>query len=300
MDSIDRMRAFALVAECGSFTVAAERLRTTPQNLSKNIKLLEDDLGVSLLNRTTRRVLATEAGLSFKSRSERLVEDYDELRASLKDEHANPRGSLYVTCPTTFGELYVVDLVREFADAYPQVTVELSLTDRFVSLIDEGFDLAIRIGSLPDSSLIARRLAPANVVICASPSYLDQAGIPEEPSDLRNHECIVDTNLRDGNRWPFRIDGRMEAISVDGRFRVNSATAVRSLALSGAGIALCPTYAVGDDLSDGRLRPVLEQFYGFELGIYAVYLQNRYLSGKVRSFVDFLARSLGPHPSWDR
>ncbi|MEM8795175.1 MAG: LysR family transcriptional regulator [Pseudomonadota bacterium] len=292
MDKIEVMRAFAAVVDAGSFTGAAEKLGTSPQLVSKYVRALEDDLGAALLTRTTRQVGLTETGRAFQTRCTRLLEDYDNLRSSVRDKHQQPRGHLFITCPTTFGELYVIRILSEFTDLYPEITIELDMTDRFAGLIDEGFDLAIRIGKLEDSSLIARRIAPADIVACASPAYFEKHGRPERPSALQDHECIIDTNFRNRGQWPFVVDGDIETVRVDGRFRVNSATAARKLARDDKGIALCPAYVVGEDVRTGALETVLDDFNAFDLGIYAVYLENRHLSAKIRVFVDFIADRL--------
>ena len=299
MDSILHMRAFAAVVEMGGFTAAAERLHTSPQNVSKSVKALEDALGVRLLNRTTRRTQLTESGRAYHPRCVRLLEEFDELHASLRAENDAPRGELRITAPTSFGELHLVDAIQDFLDLHPQMRVKLTLTDRYVRLIEEGYDLAIRIGALEDSSYIARRLAPARIALCASPAYFERFGKPEKPEDLEQHECVVDANFRDGALWPFQRDGARFAVKATGRFQVDSATAVRRLLLADAGVALCPTYVVGPDLRAGRLQVALEAFNAFELSVHAVYLENRHLSAKIRAFVDFMAKRFGKAHGWD-
>ena len=294
MDKIEIMRAFAVVADLGSFTAAAERLNTSPQIVSKYVRALEDDLGAVLFTRTTRRVNLTETGRAYQERCLRLLEDYDELRASIKEENKSPSGHLYITCPTTFGELYLIDAVNVFLETYPDITIELSMTDRFVGLVDEGVDLAIRIGELEDSSFIAKRLAPAPIVLCASPAYFEKHGRPVHPEELKDHDCIIDNNFRIQNQWPFIIDGKRETVKVDGKIRVNSATAIRKLALRHKGIALCPAYVVDCDLKSGSLETVLGDFNAIDFSIYAIYLQNRHLSAKIRVFIDFLANRFKP------
>ncbi len=291
------MRAFAAVVATGSFTAAARRLDTTPQLISKYVKALEDELNTRLLNRTTRKVALTDAGRGFHDRCVRIVEDYDALRATLRQERLQPKGRLTIAAPVTFGELQLAAAARAFTMAYPEVEIELQLTDRFVDLVEEGVDLAIRIAELEDSSLVARRLAPAPIVCCATPAYLEANGDPRTPADLAAHSCIIDTNFRDRDHWPFRVDGRRQLVRVQGRLRVNSAIAVRSLALAGAGIALIPAYVIESDLDRRALTPLLEEHNAFDLAINAVYLETRHLSAKVRSFVDFLAKRLQARPA---
>ncbi|MEM6492217.1 MAG: LysR family transcriptional regulator [Pseudomonadota bacterium] len=289
MDKIEQMRAFAAVVANGSFSVAAHRLGATPQLVSKYVKGLEDDMRVRLLNRTTRSVQPTDTGRAFYARATRVIEDFDDLLASARDEHAAPRGALKITAPTTFGELFLTPVIADFLDAYPETSVDLHLTDRFVGLIDEGFDLAIRIGALDSSGLIARRLTETPIRLCASPGYLAAHGAPAHPRELASHRCLIDTNFRNPNQWRFTIDGAPVAVRVTARFRVNSATAVRRLLLADAGLALCPSYVVRDDLRSGALVSVLHGAVADTLGVYAVYLESRHLSGKIRAFVDFIA-----------
>jgi DNA-binding transcriptional LysR family regulator len=290
VDTIDQMRAFATAVATGSFTQAAERLGTTPQLISKYVKGLEAQLGARLINRTTRSMSLTETGRAYHTRCLQLLEDFDELHAAVRNEQSRPQGLLRVTAPSTFGEMYLTPAIGDFVAAHPEVRVDLHLTDRFVGLVDEGIDVAVRIGELTDSSVIARRLAAAPIVACAAPAYLEAAGRPREPRDLTDHACIVDTNFRVGDSWPFLVAGKRETVRVEGQLRVNSAPAVRDLALRGFGVALCPTYVVGEDVRAGRLEALLEEFNAFDLGLFAVYSERRHLSAKIRAFVDFLGQ----------
>ena len=300
-------RTYATVVATGSFTAAADRLGISKALTSKYVGHLEEHLGVRLLNRTTRRLSVTEAGQAYYQPCQQLLYDLDELEAAVQDQQAAPKGRLRVAAPTTFGELYLTRAVADYLEGRPGVSVELVLADRFVNLIEEGFDLALRIGELEDSSLIARRLAPSRLVVCAAPEYLARAGgAPQHPTELASHDCIIDTNFRAADNWPFAADNwpfqegqRPFSVKVNGRFAVNNALAVREVLLAGQGIGLCPTYAVGRDLRAGRLQVVLEDFEVLRFGIYAVYPHNRHLAAKVRSFVDFLLDRFGPSPDWD-
>ncbi|MEO1192241.1 MAG: LysR family transcriptional regulator [Pseudomonadota bacterium] len=292
MNPIEQLRAFAAVVTSGSFTAAASRLGLSPQLVSKYVKLLEEDLGVRLLNRTTRSVQPTETGRAFFERAVALIDGYDELRASLHDSHTAPRGLLKLTAPVNFGELHLVPVISAFLQRYPEISVDLHLTDRFVRLLDEGFDVAIRISALESSGLIARRLADAPILLCATPAYLERHGRPQRPEDLAHHACIIDTNFREPEVWRFK-EGKQEASQrVGGRFRVNSAVAVRQLLLAGAGIARCPAFVVADALAAGQLVTLFDGALTTDYGIYAVYLENRHLPGKVRAFIDFTADDL--------
>lgn len=290
MDRLETLRAFVTVVDTGSFSQAAERLGTSPQLVSKYVKALEAELDAQLLYRTTRSLTLTEAGRAFLVRCRQLVEDFDELRRAARREDRSPRGHLVVTAPVTFGEQVLAGVVREFLAAYAEVSVELKLTDRRVSLVDEGVDLAIRIGALEDASLIVRKLGAVPVICCAAPAYLAQAGTPLHPRDLAGHACILDTNFREPTAWRFLVDGVPESVRVGGRLRVNSAEAVRQLATAGAGVALVPAYVVAGPIADGRLVPLFEGLPAYDFGLYAAYLPSRHPAAKLRGFIDFLAR----------
>lgn len=292
MDKIEQIRAFAAVVSNGSFTAAAHRLGQTPQLVSKYVKALEEDLRVRLLNRTTRSVQPTETGRAFFERAGRLIDDFDELCASARAEHGAPRGRLRITAPTTFGEIHLTPIIADFLAAYPETSVELGLTDRFVGMVDEGFDVGVRIGALESSGLIGRRLADAPILLCASPGYLARAGAPSAPADLAGHECLIDANFREPEVWRFTVEGAAVSVRVSGRFRVNSAVAIRRLLLADAGLALCPAYVVQDDVAKGDLVSLWEGASALSYGVYAVYPESRHLSGKVRAFLDFAANAL--------
>lgn len=289
MDRIELMKTYLAVADAGSFTQAADKLNITPQLASKYIRALEDDLGSQLFNRSTRRVNLTQTGAAFYDRCARLVEDFDELTAAVRQDHQVPRGELRVTAPIDFGELHLIDALSDFADAFPDISINLTLTDRFLDMLEEGIDVAIRIGELESSSLIARRIGTAPIVFCASPQYLAHHPMPNHPRELLKLNCIIDTNFKLESSWPFLVNGKLERVSVTGRFRVNNASAARRLALNGHGITLVPSYIVSQDLKEGRLISVLEEFSVSDLGIHAVYPEARHLSAKTRSFVDFIA-----------
>lgn len=289
MDRIELMKTYLAVADAGSFTQAADKLNITPQLTSKYIRALEDNLGSQLFNRSTRRVSLTQTGAAYYDRCARLVQDFDELTAAVRQDHHVPRGKLRVTAPIDFGELHLIDALSEFANAFPEISINLTLTDRFLDMLEESIDVAIRIGSLEDSSLIARRIGTAPIVFCASPAYLANHLNPKHPRDLLEHDCIVDTNFKLQGNWPFLVDGRPQRVAVSGRFQVNSPSAARRLALNGQGIALVPSYIISKDIKAGRLQTLLDEFSASDLAIHAVYPETRHLSAKSRSFVDFVA-----------
>lgn len=290
MDVITNMRTYAAVVHSGSFTAAAERLGISKSLASKYVRQLEERLGVRLLHRTTRKLNVTESGQAYYQRCAQLLEDFDELEAAITDQQKAPSGQLLISAPTSFGEMYLGEAVARYLQSQPKVSVELVLADRYVNLVEEGFDLAVRIGELADSSLIARRLAPMHITAVASPQYLARAGAPQHPRELANHACILDTNINTGEHWSFQQEGQRFRVKVGGRFRVNNAQAAQNMALAGHGISLCPSFVTAKALHDGRLQVLLADYALKAQAIYAVYPHNRHLAAKTRSFVDFLVK----------
>lgn len=290
MDTITGMRTFCAVANATSFVKAAKQLGISPALTSKYVGQLEERLGVRLLNRTTRSLALTENGRAYLSRAERLVLEFDELETTVTDCESSPRGKIILTAPKTFGETKLTQAIAPFLKQYQDIEVDLRLTDRYVDIIDEGFDLAIRVGSLKDSSLIARKLTPIKIFVCATPQYLKEHGVPKTPRDLENHWCIGDSNMESAYSWPFIIDGEKIMIKTNGRFSANSVSATRAMALADLGIVTCPDHVVEADVKAGRLVLLLEDYTAFDLGLYALYPHNRHLPVKVRVFIDFLAQ----------
>lgn len=279
------------VVDAGGYTAAARAWGRSKAVVSKHVTALEGRLGVQLLRRTTRSMSLTDAGRAYYGRCVDLLGELEALDSSVRDDHARPRGRLRVTAPPGFVERYRSLVTTEFLAAYPDVSLELELTHRMVDLVEEGFDVALRITAPRDSSLVARRLAPAPHVAVASPSYLATHGAPKRPKDLREHACLVDTNFRERGRWRFRVGGRPEVVDVDGPIRVNSPTTVRDLAIEGHGIALVLGLLAEAALADGRLVEVLPGMPAHDWSIFAVYPRRRHLPGRVRAFVDHLARA---------
>ncbi len=289
MDRIDAMRIFVAVAEAGSFTAGARRLGISTALASKQLRKLEEHLGVRLLNRTTRSLTLTEVGQGYLIEAQRLVEDVESVEALVRDRGQTPRGHLILSAPVTYGEMYLTDTVSRFLARHPEVSVELRLTDRRVSLVEEGIDLAVRIGVMDEDSMIARRLTKVQLTVCATPSYLARRGCPSTPEELADHDCILDTNYRTPKDWRFEAAGRSHRVQVAGRFAANSARAVRSLVLAGAGIALLPVFALREELAEGRIIPLLQDFALPTLDLYALYPERRLLAPKIRAFIDVLA-----------
>jgi DNA-binding transcriptional LysR family regulator len=294
------MEAFVRVTESRSFSQAARRLRSSKSVVSRLVSSLEAELGVRLFNRTTRSLTLTEAGQGYYERCARILADIDEANASVSQLQAAPRGRLRINAPMSFGFLHLAPAIPDFLARYPEVEVDMTMNDRFVDLVEDGFDLAVRIGRLADSSLVARKLAPMRRVVCASPAYLEARGTPASPEDLAAHDCLCYSNMALSDEWRFAsLDGRAWPVEVKGRLRTNNGDALRAAALQGAGLAYLPTFIVGGDLQAGTLISLLGDYIPQDSAVHAVYPHSRHLSPKVRAFVDFLADRFGPRPHWD-
>ena len=297
MESVADIAVFVRVVERGSFTLAADDLALSRAVVSKYLSRLEERLGVRLLNRTTRRLSLTEAGAALFEASRAALEKMDEAQAEIARFQSEPRGRLKVSAPMSFGILHLAPALADFTRQHPAVGLDLKLDDRFVNLVEEGIDVAIRIGVLTDSSLVARKLATTRSIVCASPQYLAEHGEPETPEDLASHNCLLYSYLSTANVWRFTApDGREVPVAVTGNLRVNNGMVNTEAALAGMGILMTPTFYVGDLVRTGKLRQVLEGYRLPDLGIHAVYPQRAHVPPKVRVFVDFLARRFGRKP----
>lgn len=299
MVRLDAMEIFAEVVEAEGFSAAARSLGVSKSSVSKQVGRLEDRLGVRLLNRTTRSLSLTEAGATFYAACRRVLDEAETAERAVSDLSAAPRGLLKLNAPMSFGFLHLARAIPEFHARFPQITLEASMNDRFVDLIEEGYDLALRIGALADSSLIARRVATSRVAICASPDYLARRGSPARPEDLAGHDCLLYANAPQPREWSLFGPGGLRAQRVDGPLLANNGDVLCAATLGGMGIARLPTFIVGEHLRAGRLKAVLCDFPAPEQGIHAVYPHNRNLSVKVRVLVDFLVERFGPEPYWD-
>ncbi|HEX2801793.1 MAG TPA: LysR family transcriptional regulator [Phenylobacterium sp.] len=297
MDRFDEISAFAAVADARSFTQGARRLGVSSAQVSKLVARLENRLGARLLNRTTRDVSLTDTGRAYLERARVLIEDFQSLEGSVRDQ-SGPRGLLKISAPVSFGASQLTPALLDFAQAYPDVALEVSSTDRMVNLVEEGFDVGVRIGQLADSSLIARRLAAVRLVTCASPVYLQRFGSPLNPQDLAAHEAIIDTNSRDPTVWRFKSHNDSHDVRVHGRLRFAGADACVAAARIGLGVTRTPAFAAADDLRAGRLVPLLCAFEPEMIHVHAVYPHARHLAAKVRAFVDFLAQRYAGEPEW--
>ncbi len=293
------MRLFVSVVDNGNFSAAAARLGLSRAQVSKSVMQLETHLGARLLNRTTRRVSLTATGRAYYDRSRTILQDVDELEEITREQSLEPRGVLTIGAPTSFGLLHLNELIPAYIERYPEVQVSLSLADRFIDLVAEGFDLAIRIAELEDSSLVARRIAPCKRVLCASPAYLEKHGTPAVPQDLAIHRCLVYSNELKPDTWSLHGPGGVESVRVNGPVCADKGDVLRVAAVAGLGVTLLPTFIVGPDLSSGRLRTVLDDYCPPDIAINAMYPSRRQLSARVRTFVDFLAQHFAGKPSWD-
>ncbi|AXK81157.1 LysR family transcriptional regulator [Pseudolabrys taiwanensis] len=300
MDRLAALEAFVKVAETQSFSEAARRLRASKSVVSRQIAALEAELGARLFQRTTRSMTLTEAGRGYFERASRILADLEDANLSVTQLQATPRGQLRVNAPMSFGLLHLAPALPDFLARYPEVDVALTMNDRFVDLIDEGFDLAVRVGKLEDSSLVARKLAPVRRTVCASPDYLKARGIPQTPDDLTHHDCLCYSNLSMAHEWRFVTEkGEPWPVEVKGRLNVNNGDALKIAALRGLGFVNLPSFIVGSELQAGTLVTVLDTYIPQDAILSAVYPHSRHLSPKVRAFVDFLAERYGPRPYWD-
>ncbi|TRB37609.1 LysR family transcriptional regulator [Rhizobium rhizogenes] len=302
LDRLECDRMFIAVIDTGSFAAAATRLGTSAGQASKLVSRLEANLGVQLIMRTTRALSLSESGRAYYERIKTLLEEFDDLDASVRNDSGVPSGRLRITAPLTFGTTQLASVLIQFATAFPDIQLDVSFSDRIVNLVDEGFDAAIRIGRAEDSSLIARKLCAIRVVLVAAPSYLDGRGMPAEPAHLAHHDCIIDTNFRDPLTWRFKHHADPQAILADvhGRIQFSNAEACVAAAEAGLGIARAPSFVAGARLRAGAVRPVLSDFEDEPRGLYAVYPPGRHLALKVRVLVDFLANAFRGQPAWDK
>ena len=299
MDRFLEMRAFNAVVDAGSFVGAAEALGLPKAAMSRYVADLETRLGVRLLHRTTRRLSLTGEGEVFHARSKELLAGVDEAEAEITSRSGAASGLLRVNGPVTFGVLHLAPLWGQFRQAYPGVSLDITLSDRVVDLVDEGYDLAIRIASLPSSTLISKRLATTRMLLCASPGYLQARGTPQHPADLATHAVISYSYWSTRDEWQFTGPQGPVSVKTAPCIRTNSGDTCRAAALAHQGIILQPGFLVGDDVAAGALVELMPQYRSQEMGIYAVYPTRKHVSPKVRVLIDFLAAHFAQQPaSW--
>ena len=301
LDRFTSLQVFVKVAASGSLSAAGRDMGLSQTMVTKHVAALETRLGIKLFHRSTRRLSITEAGRNYREAVERILGELEAADASIAADRFEPRGLLRLNAPVSFGSRQIAPLLAEFARRYPHLQVELGLNDRLVDLAEEGWDVAVRIGSLDDSSLIARRIAPCRTVLAAAPGYLQAHGIPKTVADLGGHNCLGYTlsQVTGADRWRFGSRGDV-TVKVSGTLRANNGDALRSAAIAGEGVIYQPTFIVADDLRAGTLvRLTLDQPTIEFAGIYAVYLPERQPPAKVRAFIDFLVERFSPVPPWD-
>jgi DNA-binding transcriptional LysR family regulator len=300
MEDLERMAIFARVVEEKSFSAAARRLNLSKSLVSKQVTQLEKSLGARLLNRTTRALSVTEAGAVFHEHCARIVEELEEAKLAVSRLQTAPRGILRISAPVAFGRLHIASALPEFLAAHTELKIDMVTTDRLVDLAEEGYDVVVRIVGEPPPNVVARKLAPVNRRICATPEYFRRHGVPQKPQDLEGHNCLTYTYFNPQDPWRLRGPDGEISVRASGDLRVNDDDALAEAVLRGLGIALLPTFIVGRDLQAGRLQSVLAEYVPLERHIYAIYLPNRHLSAKVRAFIDYFLSRIGPEPYWDR
>jgi len=289
MDRLTALSVFARVVEDGGFSAAARRLGMSVTMVSNHVRALEDRLGARLLNRTTRKVSLTEIGRAYYQRASQILADLEDADGMAGALQSKPRGTLRLHATTPMVR-FLAPVIAEFLTLYPEVSVDLAIGERMIDMVEEGYDLAFRTFSPPDTSLIVRRLAPWHHIPCCSPGYIATHGAPRHPSDLTRHNCLRYTYYPYGNDWRFSDpDGTPIPVRVDGNMVTTSPEAIRHLALAGNGMYLAPSFLVADDLAAGRLVRVLEDYATVEFAISALYLDRHYLAAKIRSFIDLIS-----------
>ena len=300
MDRFENMNAFVRVVETGSISGAADRMDVAKSVVSRRLKELEAHLGVELFHRTTRQMNLTDSGRAFYQQSVRILADILEAEHATSQFHGALKGSLKVAVPLSFGLMHLGPAISEFLQAHPEITFDLDFNDRQVDILTEGFDLAIRIASLPDSSLIARRLAPIQAIMCASPSYLARMGEPQSPEDLIHHRCLAYNLISNFENWNlYNTEGQLIRTKIAPHLKASNGEFLRDAAVAGSGIILMPTFIVYKEIERGALIPLMTQYTFSQLSAYAIYPQTRHLSQRVRAFVDFLIQRFEGAPYWD-
>jgi DNA-binding transcriptional LysR family regulator len=297
MDKFHEMKVFAAVVEAGSFTGATRTLDMSKAAVSRYVADLEERLGVRLLHRTTRKLSPTTEGEIFYARCRELLDNLDEAEAEITSRSGEASGLLKVNVPVTFGLMHLAPLWPAFLARHPKLDLDITLSDRVVDLVEDGFDLAVRIGQLPASSLISRKLASTRMVLCASPGYLARRGEPARPDELLQHDVISYSLFSSGENWRFTGPEGEVSVKVVPRVRTNSGDTCRAAALQDYGIVLQPTFIVGADLAQGSLREIMPDYRSIELGVYAVYPSRKFVSPKVRLLIDFLVEAFTT-PAW--
>lgn len=301
MDLAYAMKVLVKVVDAGSFARAAEALDTSTAAVSRQIGALEAHLGARLLNRSTRRLSLTDAGTEFCERSRAILDEIAEAEAVAGRQSLHPVGLLRITAPLSFGVTQLSRLLPAFRARHPQLRLDVDLTDRVVDLVNEGVDVGLRIAHALSGNLVARRIAPVSMVVCAAPMYLKRHGVPRTPAELAQHETLSFSYLWVGDDWPFTdAQGNLTRVRVQPAVHATNGDLLRELAVAGGGIILQPSFIVGAELTRGTLVPLLTDYRTLELSLFAVYLSRRQLSSKVRVFIDYLVEAIGAAPPWEQ
>ncbi len=294
MDKLTSMNVFVRVAHNGSFVGGARDLSISRAMTTKHIMDLEKKLGVRLFNRTTRQLSLTEIGSAYLDRCQQVLSDINEMEASVSHMHTEPQGTLRLSAPTVFGTSYITPALSEFIELHPKLDIDLILQSNPNNLIDSGIDIAIFLGALENSNFIARKLASYDLVVCGSPRYFKKRGTPQEPHDLKEHNCLINLAMPPYEQWKFHQGQSKIAIKASGNFQANIADPIRIASIQGAGIVMLPSYMVNDDIKKGRLQAILTHYSLPPLEVNAVYPHRKYLSAKVSDFLIFLQEWLTP------
>jgi DNA-binding transcriptional LysR family regulator len=291
MDTLNCIRAFIAVAKKASFTAGAKQINISTKLASKYVKSLEDRLGAQLFNRTTRSVTLTDTGQAYLRHAVLLLEQFDELEDVVHKRQSELAGLIRITAPTALGSDQLVDIINPFLKLHPKVSIDLQLTDQRSSVVEDGFDLAIRFGALEDSNLVARKLMNMRLVVVASPSYIENNGLPSHPSALATHNCLLQTASINPDHWAFLIDEEVKTFKIKGSFQANSPKAVSKMALNGLGIARCPIYVADSHIQNGDLIVLFEEMETDGFILNAIYPPSRHLTSRIRALIDFLVIS---------
>ena len=300
MHDLNLMAIFARVVEAGSFAEAARRMNISRSAVSKAVAKLEKALGARLLNRSTRALSLTEVGTAVAEHCARILEEAERAEQAVGRFHVQPRGVLRVSASVAFGTLHVAPALAEFLARYPELALDMTVTDRLVDMAEEGYDVAVRVTGEPPESMVARRLAPVRRQLCATPEYFRRRGVPLTPQDMVHHKCLDYTRSGEKGQWHFTGPEGEIMVPVTGPLHIDDDEALSQAVLGGLGVALLPTFIIGKDLQEGRLQAVLSEYIPVQQHVYAMYLPTRHLPAKVRAFIDFFLARFGPEPYWDR
>lgn len=293
MDRLECMQAFVKTVELGSLTAAGDAMDMSPQLVGKYVRALEQQLDVKLLHKTTRKQHLTDIGEVFYHRAKSILTDVAETDSLIAEAHSQPTGTLRINAPKTFGIKALTPAIKEFATLYPKITIELTISNHYVDLIDGGYDCIFRVGSLPDSSLIARALAPYKLVLCAAPSYLESAPLIHKPSDLVNHQCLSFSHTELKHKWTFIKDDQTHTVAVNSQIAIDNGEALLELALLGGGIILQPEESVLEPIAQGKLIPLLTCYQVPERPMHLLYAKDRRMTPKLRYFIDYCIERFG-------